>query len=97
MEMSSVSFLVEPRNQGRQFISGLISKPVVTVSPCLASKPVVTVSLDLTSKSVARVSQFGHQNQQFRFGDLFLKITMTVSWFRTQNQKDYGLSVTPQN
>jgi hypothetical protein len=28
MEMRSVSFLVEPQNQGRWFISGLISKPL---------------------------------------------------------------------
>jgi hypothetical protein len=28
VEMRSTSFLVEPQNQGRQFISGLASKPL---------------------------------------------------------------------
>jgi hypothetical protein len=37
------------------------------------------------------------QNQQLRFGDLGLKITVMVSWFRPQNQADFGLPVTPQN
>jgi hypothetical protein len=32
-----------------------------------------------------RVSQFGLQNQQLWFGDLVLKITVTVSWFAPQN------------
>jgi hypothetical protein len=32
-----------------------------------------------------RVSQFGPQNRQVWFGDLGLKITMTVSWFGPQN------------
>jgi hypothetical protein len=46
-----------------------------TVFSCLASKLVVTVSPGLSSKSVARVSLFGPQNWQLRFGDLGLKIT----------------------
>jgi glycerate kinase len=32
-----------------------------------------------------------------RFGDLGLKITVTVSWFGPQNQEGYGLSIVPQN
>jgi hypothetical protein len=32
-----------------------------------------------------RVSRFGPQNRQVQFGDLGLKITMTVSWFGPQN------------
>jgi hypothetical protein len=28
VEMRSTSFLVEPQNQGRQFVSGLVSKPL---------------------------------------------------------------------
>jgi hypothetical protein len=36
-------------------------------------------------------------NRQFRFGDLGLKITTTVSLFRPQNQVVFGLSVAPQN
>jgi hypothetical protein len=51
----------------------------------------------LVSKPLERVSQFGPQNQQLRFGDLSLKITAMVSWFGPQNQADFGLSVTPQN
>jgi hypothetical protein len=46
---------------------------------------------------VARVSRFGPQNQQPRFGDLSIKITTTVSWFGTQNQAGFSLSVAPQN
>jgi hypothetical protein len=33
------------------------------------------------------------QNRQLLFGDLGLKITVTVSWFGSQNQADFGLSV----
>jgi hypothetical protein len=36
-------------------------------------------SCDLTSKPLARVSRFGPQNRQLRFGELAHKITMTVS------------------
>jgi hypothetical protein len=43
------------------------------------------------------VSWFGPQNRQLWFGDLGLKITMTVSWFGPQNQVGFGLSVAPQN
>jgi hypothetical protein len=32
-----------------------------------------------------RVSLFGPQNRQLRFGDLGHKITVTVSWFVSQN------------
>jgi hypothetical protein len=37
------------------------------------------------------------QNRQVWFGDLGLKITVTVSCFGPQNQADFGLSVAPQN
>jgi hypothetical protein len=43
------------------------------------------------------VSRFGPQNRQLWFGDLGIKITMSVSWFGPQNQAGYGLSVMPQN
>jgi hypothetical protein len=46
---------------------------------------------------VARVFWFGPQNWQLWFGDLGLKITATVSWFGSQNQVGFGLSVAPQN
>jgi hypothetical protein len=44
-----------------------------------------------------RVSRFGSQNWQFRFGDLCFKITAMVSWFGPQNQAGFGLPVVPQN
>jgi hypothetical protein len=58
------SFLVEPQNQGRQFVSGLVSKPLTNCRPwfCtrtvftrLASKPMVTVSVGLASKPAMMV------------------------------------------
>jgi hypothetical protein len=87
---------------------GLASKPVATVFSYLASKLVATVSPGLASKLEVgflvasksrwwRVSRFGPQNRQLRFGDLGLKITATVSWFGPQNQVGFGLSVAPQN
>jgi hypothetical protein len=51
----------------------------------------------LASKPLRRVSRFGSQNRQLRFGDLVLKITAIVFWFGPQNQAGYGLSVAPQN
>jgi hypothetical protein len=51
----------------------------------------------LASKPVAMGFQFGPQNQQLRFANLGLKITMTVSWFDPQNQADFSLSVASQN
>jgi hypothetical protein len=66
-EMRSVDFLVEPQNQGRQFISGFDKttgmvcrwfgfKTTGTISPDLASKLMATVSSSLASKPV--VSSF---------------------------------------
>jgi hypothetical protein len=43
------------------------------------------------------VFRFGPQNRQLWFGDLGLKITVTVSWFGPQNQAGFGLSVVSQN
>jgi hypothetical protein len=59
--------------------SGLTLKSVATVLSALASKLVVMVSPGLVSKPVARVSWFWPQNRQLWFGDLYLKITATVS------------------
>jgi hypothetical protein len=47
----------------------------------LSSKLVAMIFCGLASKPVARIFWFGPQNQQLRFGDLGLKITVTVSWF----------------
>jgi hypothetical protein len=63
----------------------------------LALKLVATVFFGLVSKPVARVFQFGPQNRQIWFGDLGIKITVTVSWFGIQNQTGFSFSVTPQN
>jgi hypothetical protein len=58
---------------------------------------VATVSLGLTSKPVV-VFLVEPQNQGGGwFPGLDLKITATVSWFGTQNQVGFGLSVAPQN
>jgi hypothetical protein len=51
----------------------------------------------LASKSVARVSRFGPQNIQLRFGDLGHKITAMISCLGTQNQAGFDLLVAPQN
>jgi hypothetical protein len=67
-------------------------KTTGTVFSGLASKPMVMVFSSLTSKLVAMV-----QNRQLWFGDFGLKITATISWFGSQNQAGFGLSVVPQN
>jgi hypothetical protein len=43
VEMRSVGFLVEPQNQGRRFVSGLISNHSDGFSSVWALKPMVTV------------------------------------------------------
>jgi hypothetical protein len=55
------------------------------------------VFLGLTSKPRSTVFRFGPQNRQLWFGNLGLKITVTISWFVPQNQAGDGLSVAPQN
>jgi hypothetical protein len=109
VEKRNTSFLVEPQNQGRWFVSGLASKPPGRFLSGLASKPPGQFLLVLPQNWWQRflpicpqnqwlqVSQFGPQNRQLRFGDLGLKITVMVSWFGPQNQACYSLSVVPQN
>jgi hypothetical protein len=65
-------------------------KTIGTVFSGLASKSVAMVSPSLALKLVARVFRFRPQNRQLRFGDLVLKITVTVSWFGLQNQAGFG-------
>jgi hypothetical protein len=96
VEMRSEGFLIGPQNQGRRFVSALTLKHWDSFLQ-LTSKLVVTVSPGFALKSVARVSHFGHQNRQLRFGNLGLKITALISWFGPQNHIDYSLLVTPQN
>jgi hypothetical protein len=59
VEMRSTGFLFEPQNQGRQFVSGLASKPLGWFVNGLTSKLVVTVSPGLTSKLVAWIKPLG--------------------------------------
>jgi hypothetical protein len=47
--------------------------------------------LGLASKPRSTVFRFGPQNRYLWFGDLCLKITVTVSWFEPQNYVGYGL------
>jgi hypothetical protein len=56
VETRSTSFLVEPQNQGRRFVSNLASKSVGRLFVGLASKPVAMVSSGLASKPAAMVS-----------------------------------------
>jgi hypothetical protein len=74
-EMKSAGFLVWFQNQGRRF--GL--KTTGTVCQSFVLKTTRMVSIGLASKLVAWVSQFGPQNRQLWFGNLGLKITVTVS------------------
>jgi hypothetical protein len=39
VEMRSAGFLVEPQNQGRQFVSGLATKPLGLFSPVWPQNP----------------------------------------------------------
>jgi hypothetical protein len=72
--------------------SSLVSKLVTTVSPGLASEPTVDFPFWASKPMWWRVSRFGPQNRQFRFSDLDLKISTTVSWFRPQNRrKEFGV------
>jgi hypothetical protein len=52
-ETDIVNLLVETQNQGRRFISDLISKPLGRFVSGLTLKPVTMVSLGLTLKPVA--------------------------------------------
>jgi hypothetical protein len=56
VEIRSTSFLVEPQNEGRLFVSGLASKPLGRFFAGLTSKPVTTVFSSLASKLVPTVS-----------------------------------------
>jgi hypothetical protein len=56
VEMRSTSFLVEPQNQGRWFVSGLTSKPLGQFVSGLALKPLqLFPSLGLKTSSYSLV------------------------------------------
>jgi hypothetical protein len=77
--------------------ASLVSKLAVTVFPGLASKPVVSFLVETQNQGGGGFSDLGLKTGSYRFGDLDLKITATVSWFEPQNQAGFGLSVAPQN
>jgi hypothetical protein len=63
VEMRSASFLVEPQNQGRRFVSSLTLKSLGRFSPVwpqnrcgLTSKSIAMIFFGLALKSVATVS-----------------------------------------
>jgi hypothetical protein len=77
--------------------SSLASKLVATVSPGLASKLMVGFLLEPQNQGGVGFSSLSLKTGSYGFGDLGLKITATVSWFGSQNQAGFGLSVAPQN
>jgi hypothetical protein len=66
-------------------------KTIRTVFFCFGLK---TSGDGFTSKPVTMVSWLGVKIGSYD-GDLDLKITMTVSWFRLQNQTGFGLLIAP--
>jgi hypothetical protein len=70
---------------------------VATVSPGLASKPVVGFLVEPQNQGGGGFSGLGLKTDSYGFGDLGLKITAVVSWFGSQNQVGFSLSVAPQN
>jgi hypothetical protein len=68
--------LVEPQNQGRQFVSDFGLKTTRTIFAGLASKPVTTVSPSLASK-LAVGFLVEPQNQGKGFLDWASKLTAT--------------------
>jgi hypothetical protein len=78
-EMRSVSFLVEPQNQGRRFVSGLASKPLGRFVNGLDSKPLVRFLSVWPQNRWWRVFWFVPQNRQLWFDGLELKITSMAS------------------
>jgi hypothetical protein len=58
VETRSAGFLVEPQNQSRRFVSGLVSKPLGWFVNGLASKPMAMIFSGLASKPVVMVLSF---------------------------------------
>jgi hypothetical protein len=80
VETRSAGFLVEPKIQGRRFVSDLASKPLGRFLACLASKPVATVSSGLASKPAAMVSVgLASKPAVTVFSSLASKLVATVS------------------
>jgi hypothetical protein len=69
---------------------------VTPCTVCIVHKETRSASFLVEPQNQGRwVSRFGHPNQQLRFDDLGIKITVTISWFGPQNQADNGLSIVP--
>jgi hypothetical protein len=75
----------------------LASKLVATIYPSLASKPVVGFLVVPQNQGGRGFSGLGLKTGSYGFDDFGLKITTTVSWFESQNQAGFDLSVAPQN
>jgi hypothetical protein len=75
--------------------ASLTSKLVATVFSGLASKPVVDFLVEPQNQGGGGFPGLGLKTGSYGFGDLGLKITATVSWFESQNQAGFGLSVAP--
>jgi hypothetical protein len=91
-----MGFLVETQNQGRWFVSDLASKPMVGFLTEHQNQGGGGFSgLGLKTGSNGLVIWASKSPQWF--GDLGLKITMTVSWFGIQNHADFDLLIVPQN
>jgi hypothetical protein len=61
----------------------------------LASKLVVGFLVEPQNQGGEGFPGLGLKIGNYGFGDLGLKINLTVSWFEPQNQTDFGLSVAP--
>jgi hypothetical protein len=77
--------------------SSLTLKLVATVFSSLVSKSVVDFLVEPQNQGGGGLPGLDLKNRQLQFGDLGLKITVTVSSFEPQNQVGFGLSVAPQN
>jgi hypothetical protein len=77
--------------------ASLASKLVATIFSGLASKPVVGFLVEPQNQGGGGFPGLGLKIGSYEFGDLGLKITVTISWFEPQNQAGFGLSVAPQN
>jgi hypothetical protein len=77
--------------------STLVSKLVAMVSPDLDSKLTVSFLVEPQNQGGGGFSGLDVKTSSDGFGDLGIKITATVSWFETQNQARFDLSVAPQN
>jgi hypothetical protein len=77
--------------------SSLASKLVATISPDLASKLAVGFLVEPQNQGGGGFPGLGLKTGSYRFGDLGLKITAMVSWFRPQNHAGFGLLVASQN